>query len=194
MKKSMLAVVFCMLFFAAPSIGTQGDQANDELRPRVVFQPRDEGKIIQVSSSSISGDDLFAGFFQVTINEEPVYFLSQNKDVIKKKLSDREIQLIKTGIDTIKPSSRRRIIETPDMIYTLEADGNTLLINGKSRRDSEVVIKGKFMGSFSRKDAKLNPMEFKQDGNNIVMNDGKLSDIQVKLIENVLEVVKALIK
>ena len=194
MKNLVLAVIFSLIFFAVSSIGAQKDQENDELSRNIMVQPRDEGKIIQVSSSSTSRG-LFVGFFQVTINEEPVYLLSKNKDVSKKKLSDREIQLVKTGIDAIKPSNWRKIIETPDMIFTFEADGNTLWINGKSQRDNEVVIKGKFTGSFSSpKDTGLKPMEFKQNGSNIVMNDGKLSDLQVKLVELVLDGIKHFIR
>jgi len=91
-------------------------------------------------------------------------------------LSDEETRLVGSAIDIMKSACTREKFDTSGMSFKLKGEGNALHADIKS---GAAVFEGKIGGTINEK-----PFDFKSDaGGAVIVNDGALSDIELKAIE-----------
>jgi len=183
MKKSVL-VAFCFFLFALPSIYTQVEVGIDDKIEGIVAWNHSNKKVFNYFTRS-SGGVGFIGIFEGTINGKSIEYKPEYKNLNNGTLSDKELQMIEAGIDVIKSVVNRSNFEVPDVSFTVKANGKILLVSGKSRTENENVFEGKYEGRFFMiNNNEINEhLDFKQIGNDIIVNNGALSKNKIQMIE-----------
>ena len=99
------------------------------------------------------------------------------------KMSDEEIHLVGSSIDIMKSVLKRDKAELSWTSFILKGEGKTLQVDIKS---GDAVFEGKMEGTING-----NPFEFKSGaGGSIVVNNGELSDSEIKGIESGFNIMK----
>ena len=190
MKKSKMIVV-SMFLFVVLLICTQAEGLQiDGARGQAGITLGNDGKQLRISTTINKVS--FLGTFEGTINGKPIEFRIQKltkPDEKSGSFLEKEISVMKAGIDTIGSTIKSEKYEIQDIRFTHKADGYALLLSGKSLSGTEVAVTGKFAALINKE-----PLEFKQESDDIIVNNGnKLSDVQIQLIELAIDVIKAML-
>ena len=167
MKKSILAIVVILFSISVVYAQTQiGDFS---------FRPQENALMVLL----IVDGKPFVGTFEGKINGKSMEFKREGATVVINdgQLSDAEMRLIESGIDLAVSALSRGKYEMPEMSLKIKAEGKTLVAIVESQSGG-ASFEGKFEGTINGE-----PLEFKQDtGGATVINDGKLSDNEIKTI------------
>jgi len=181
MKKSIIYAVVVFLLTATTVYAQQIMAPPQEAQE---FSLRADGDTLRLrtSGNGVSLSVNVAGKLNgksIEFKQEGFINISMNNG----KLTDEEIQLAGSAIEIMKSALKRDKFEAPGISFKLKGEGKILQADVKS---GAATFEGNLEGTING-----NPFEFKSDsGGEIVVNNGMLTDIEIKMIESGFNIIK----
>jgi len=176
-------VVICL--FTIPAVFAQQPKEFTPPKGAMLMTLQADGNTLGFRLSNEDGVALALNF-EGKLNGKSIEFMGTGfRPIIVNdgKLSDEEIRLARRSLDALKSAVNRNKFEAPGISSRLKADGKSLQADIKS---GAVVFEGKIEGTINGK-----PLEFKSDdGGAIIVNNGELSDNEIRRIVSGLTVIQ----